>query len=40
MPKCDKNGDGVVSGLELKCFNKIWKYYIPGNDYYVTPEQS
>lgn len=38
MPNCDINGDGIVSEHELKCFNKIWRYYIPGNDYYVSPK--
>lgn len=38
MPKCDLNGDGIISGHELKCFNKIWRYYIPGNEYYVSPK--
>lgn len=30
-PICDKDGNGIVKGLELKCFNKIWKYYIPND---------
>lgn len=33
-PVCDKNGDGVVKDIELKCFNKIWKYYLPNDEYY------
>lgn len=33
-PLCDKDNDGVLSGPELKCFNKIWRYYIPGNEFY------
>lgn len=28
-PKCDKNGDGAVSGDELKCLSKIWKNFVP-----------
>ena len=28
-PDCDSNDDGYLVGLELKCLNKIWKYYIP-----------
>jgi hypothetical protein len=30
-PICDKDKNGVIKGTELKCFNKIWKYYIPGD---------
>jgi hypothetical protein len=33
-PLCDKDHNGVVEGKELKCFNKIWKYYIPGDEYW------
>jgi hypothetical protein len=33
-PVCDKNNNGVIEERELKCFNKIWKYYIPGEDYW------
>jgi len=28
-PGCDLNKDGYVSGDELKCLNKLWKYYVP-----------
>ena len=28
-PNCDESGDGKLTGLELRCLNKIWKYYIP-----------
>jgi len=28
-PGCDTNKDGIVSGDELKCLNKLWKYYVP-----------
>ena len=28
-PGCDKNQDKVLSHSELKCLNKIWKYYLP-----------
>jgi hypothetical protein len=28
-PGCDKNGDHVVSGDELKCLGKIWKNFVP-----------
>ena len=28
-PNCDKNGDGAVSGGELKCLGKIWKSFVP-----------
>ena len=25
---CDANKDGMVSGEELKCFNKIWQSFV------------
>ncbi len=28
-PECDQSGDGFLTGLELKCLNKLWKYYVP-----------
>eukprot|EP00178_Gracilaria_changii_P004683 TRINITY_DN17638_c0_g1_i1.p1 TRINITY_DN17638_c0_g1~~TRINITY_DN17638_c0_g1_i1.p1 ORF type:complete len:121 (+),score=17.07 TRINITY_DN17638_c0_g1_i1:11-373(+) len=28
-PSCDKDGNGKVSGDELKCLGKLWKYYLP-----------
>lgn len=27
-PGCDSNQDGYVIDEELKCLNKIWKYYV------------
>ena len=29
--ECDRNSNGLVSGPELKCLNKIWKYFIPND---------
>ncbi len=28
-PGCDADNNGVVEKDELKCLNKIWKYYVP-----------
>lgn len=28
-PGCDKNGDKVINGNELKCLNYAWKAFIP-----------
>ena len=28
-PSCDKDGNGKVSGDELKCLGKLWKYFLP-----------
>lgn len=28
-PGCDKSGNGLIEGDELKCLNKIWKYFVP-----------
>lgn len=28
-PGCDKDGNGVVNGDELKCLNFAWKSYLP-----------
>jgi hypothetical protein len=28
-PNCDTNKDGQIAGDELKCLNKLWKYYVP-----------
>ena len=25
---CDQNNDGLVSGAELTCFNKIWQSFV------------
>lgn len=28
-PNCDTNKNGKIDGDELKCLNKIWRYYLP-----------
>lgn len=28
-PNCDRNGDKVINGDELKCLNYAWKAYLP-----------
>lgn len=28
-PSCDKNGDKVINGDELKCLNFAWKAFLP-----------
>lgn len=28
-PQCDKNGDKVINGDELKCLNYAWKAFVP-----------
>lgn len=28
-PGCDRNGDKVINGDELKCLNFAWKAYLP-----------
>ena len=28
-PNCDKNGDKVIKGDELKCLNFAWKAFVP-----------
>jgi hypothetical protein len=28
-PGCDKDNNGMIEKEELKCLNKIWKYYVP-----------
>ena len=33
-PQCDKDRNGAIEGRELKCFNKIWKYFIPDDEYW------
>ena len=30
-PNCDKSDDGFLRGFQLKCLNKIWKYYVPND---------
>jgi len=28
-PNCDKNGDKIINGNELKCLNFAWKAFVP-----------
>lgn len=37
-PNCDRNGDGWISGSELKCLNKIWKFYVPKSNSRIIDE--
>ena len=30
-PDCDTDDDGFIRDLELKCFNIIWKTYVPAD---------
>lgn len=34
-PQCDKNGDKVINGDELKCLNYAWKAFVPKWSLYI-----